>query len=253
MNPQGRLLITVHAAPTHTDPSPSSETCTNGLHPPLASLWAGPRGTCGGEATRKASRGGGISSFSGCKRPLSSVPAGTRGCASAPAATPGAFRNRSSPRPPGLLRAPVQHPSFRVAFSWVSVHLPPDSELLQVRTRLLPSACRAQSGCPEPEAGRATESSTPGPTSMKQDPGTTPPPRPYHCSRDSLRCRTALGSFVTEQVLGRHCKCQPSDGTRAAAQVLSRLFRGCPPALDGWAPAARPPARTRRSRQPFPA
>lgn len=202
-----------------------------------------------------------MSSVPGCKRPLSSVPAGTRGCSSSWCSRtsrgrvgtgPRGFLGLCSPhlpRAPSLLRAPVEHLPSRWHFAGL-VRLPADSELLQSRTRLLPPGCRAQPGRPEPEAGRATESSTPRSTSMKREPGTSPPPRPYHCCPDSVRCRTVRGSFATEQALGPHCKRQPSDGTRAAAQGLSRPFRGCPRALDA---GSLPPARNRRTRQPLPA
>lgn len=139
-------LIPIHLLPQ--SPAPWTP-------PPLASLWAGPRGTCGGEGTRKASRGGSMSSVPGCKRPLSSVPAGTRGCSSSwcsrtsrgrVATGPRGFLGLCSPhlpRAPSLLRAPVEHLPSRWRFAGLG-----------------PPSCR-QRAPPEQDAPAATRMPSP--------------------------------------------------------------------------------------------
>lgn len=204
------------------------------------------------------------------QRPLKSAQLGPGDACSAPTASPGVAE------PPGhlgtgpcvFLGLCSQHlpcpltsygtgtaPLLPNGISWASVHLPADSRLLQSRTRLLPSEAEPSPAARSSELGargrKAPESSTPGSASMMQEPRTSPPPRPSHrCSRDSARCRTVRGSFPTEQAHGQHCTCQPGAGTPAAAQGLCRLFGGRP-----RAPGAGnlPPARTCRTRQPFPA
>lgn len=81
-----------------------------------------------------------------------------------------------------------------MVFSWVPVHLHPDRELLARRTRLLPCGCRAQSGCPEPEAGRMIQYSPARSPLMMLEPDTSPHPRHCNCDRDSIRCSGVRGT-----------------------------------------------------------
>lgn len=151
-----------------------------------------------------------------------------------------------APRP--LVPAnPLEHSSFRMAFNWVRVHLPTDSELLEGRTRLGPSESRAHPGCPEPEAGGVIVSSTPTQVTV-YDAGAGTSRQHYHCCRDSIRCGAGRGTRPQlchrAGTQSKTVHANPVMGLRPPPKAVCRLSRGCPRALDAGNPPLRPPTGT---------